>query len=315
MKKISKILTVLTLIIVVLSLTACSNARLGASNYLWFKNQSAFKSNFKETLNYDVSFVNATNANSDAVKIDGYNLNIDDGSYVTTLEAKTDKNGNYYVYTIEFNLKATYVTPNETKEFIDSFKAVVRFSENLKPVSTVKEYYSEFSDYKYNYEIAYEDKTATAVLKESDIAEKNSRENTFTFNKYTKGAFVDNDMVLLIPRLYNVSNTFVQEFKTIDVLSNKNHDMQYYAYLINQNVDVKLLSGYVLNGEQVGTEGISCNHVEVAIKDTFSGSPIESYYAQDRDTHRHRLIETFTPFGNVGYLKYSLVSATVENDD
>lgn len=315
MKKISKILTVLTLIMVVLSLTACSNVQLNARNYLWFKDPSAFKSNFKETLVYDVSFTNVTNANSTPEEIDGYSLDIDESSYVTTLEAKTDKNGNYYVYTTEFNLQAKYITPNATKEFTDSFKTVVHFNENLTPISSKKNYYSEFSDFKYDYEIAYEGNNATATLRESDIAENNSREEVFTFKKYTKGAYVDNDVILLFPRLFNVSNTFVQEFKTIDVLSNKNHDMQYYAYLIDKNVDVKVLSGYTLNGEQVGADGLQCNHVEVIIKDNFSGNPIECYYAQDRDTHRHRLIETFTHFGNVGYLKYSLLSATVENDN
>ncbi len=315
MKKFSKILTVLTLIIIVLSLTACSNAKLSTSNYLWFKNPSAFKSNFKETLTYDLSFVNVTNADSTPVKVEGYSLEIDDGSYVTTLEAKTDKDGNYYVYTTEFNLKAKYVTPNDSREFVDSFKTEVRFSETLTPISTKKEYRSEFSDYKYDYELTYDSSEATAVLKESDLSGTNFKDNTFSFKKYTKGAFIDNDLILLIPRLYNVNSSFIQEFKTIDVLSNKNHDMQLYAFLRDQNVDVKVLSGYTLNGEEVAKDGLQCNHLQIVIKDNFSGNPIECYYAQDRDTHRHRLIETFTHFGNVGYIKYSLVSATLENDD
>ncbi len=315
MKKFIKVLTVLSLILTVISLTACSNAQLNTSNYLWFKNPTAFKTNFREVLTYDVSYVNTTNADSTPVKIDGYSLEVDEGSYVTTLEAKTNKDGNYYVYTTEFSLKAKYITPTSTKEFIDTFKSVSTFSENLKPISTSKEYFSEFSDFKYSYELIYEDNKATATLKEYNLSEENSRDNTFTFDKYTKGAFVDNDTILLIPRLFTISGTFVQDFKTIDVLSNKNHKMQYYTYLVDQNVDVKVLSGYTLNGEQVGLEGLQCNHLEVAINDNFSGSPIECYYAQDRDTHRHRLIETFTPFGNVGYLKYSLANAVVENDN
>lgn len=314
MKKFSKILTVLTLIFVVLSLTACSNASLTTSNYLWFSNPSAFKSNFKETLVYDVSFVNTTNADSTPVKVDGYNLEVEEGYYTTTLEAKTDKNGNYYVYTTELKLKATYIKPNSSQAFTDTLKTVSRFTENLTPITTTKEYFSEYDNYKYRYEINYEEKKATATLVESDIEENNFKNNTFTFNNYTKGAFIDNDIILLAPRLYNVTNSFFQEFKTIDVLSNKNYDMQFYAYLLNQDVDVKVLPGYTLNGQEVGAEGLQCNHVQMVIKDNFAGAPLETYYAQDRETHRHRLIETFTHFGNIGYLKYKLVSATVEND-
>ncbi len=315
MKRFSKILIVLTLILITLSMTACSNVGLTASKYLWFNNPSAFKSNFKEVLVYDLSFVNTTNANSDPVKVDGCLLDIDEGSYVTTLETKTDKNGNYYIYSTEFNLKAKYVTPSETREFVDTFNTVTRFDENLTPISTIKHYNSEYSNYKYDYEIIYEGDKATATLKESGLNNENLTENTFTFKKYNKGAFIDNDTILLMPRLYDVSNSFIQEFKTIDVLSNKNHNMQFYAYLVDNKVDVKNLDGYTLNGQPVSEDKLACNHIQIVIKADFAGGPLECYYAQDRDTNRHRLVETFTRFGSIGYIKYKLVTATVENDN
>lgn len=315
MKNFRKFLVLAILILTVFTLSACSNVSLSANGYLWFKNPSAFKSNFKETLVYDVSLVHTTNSNSTEVKVDGYTLEIQEGTYTTTLEAKSDKNRNYYVYTTEFNLKANYVAPQESLEFTDTFKTVTEFNENLTPIKTTKDYRSEFSNFKYSYVLNYESDKATASLVESDVDGKYPHEQEFTFKKYTKGAFVDNDMILLVPRLYNISNSFSQQFKTIDVLSNKNYDMQYYAYLKDENVDVKVLSGYTLNGSAVGEDGIQCNHVQVIIDDNFSGNPIECYYAQDRDTHRHRLIETYTYFGSIGYLKYTLTSATVENDD
>lgn len=321
MKLFKKLLLLLTLGVCVFSMTACSSTNLSTNGYLWFKNTSAFaRHGWTETSTYDVSFVHATPHNSTEVKVDGYSLEITEGKYITTLKTFRD-NGNYYEYTTKLILKFKYIVPNPETEGVyetheETVNTTTKFKENLTPVKSVKTYSSTFSNYHYEYEINYSGSTATANLTETDLEGNYPNKQNFTFKKYNKKAYIDNDILLLIPRLFNVDDNFSREFRTIDVLSNKNFDMQMYAYLNDGNVDVKNLENYVLNGVDLKTqsETVSCGHVQIVIDDVFSGNPIDCYYAQDRDTHRHRLVETYTRFGTLGYLKFHLAEVKIDDD-
>ncbi len=319
MKFFKKLTLLLVLGISVFSMTACSgNSTLALNGYLWFKNTSTFTPNWTETSVYDVSFVNETPSKSTFVGVEGYTLSIETGTFTTTLKSYANTEyGNYYVYTTEFTLIGEYVTPKKPdagyEKLHETYQTVTEFKDDLTPIRSEKHYASKFSNFKYDYVLTYEGSTATAKLKETSFTGEGGGEQTFTFPKYNKKAYIDNDILLLAHRLFNVNKTFSRQFRTVDVLSNKLHDMQSYAYLKDKELDVKKLPNYTLNGVNLALteETVSCGHVEIGINDNFAGAPIECYYAQDRETHRHRLIETYTSFGSLGYLKFHLASVDV----
>ena len=319
MKFLKKLTLLLTLAVSVFALTACSANTLAVNGYLWFNDPSVFNPNFVETSVYDVSFVNQTPSNSTKVEVEGYSLNVKSGVYTTVLKSFRNPQGlgDYYEYTTSFTLVADYVVPNPENgvyEVIEeSFATKTIFKSDLTPITSEKSYQSSMSNYKYSYVIEYSGSTATASLRESTLEDKNVNEQTFTFKKYNKKAYIDNDILLLTQRLFNIDGSFTRSFKTVDVLSNKLHKMNSYAYLRDKNLDVKDLENYVLNGVdlKMAEPTVSCAHVQIAIADTFAGAPIECYYAQDRNTHRHRLIETYTTFGSLGYLKFHLSNVTI----
>ncbi|MBO7215205.1 MAG: hypothetical protein J6V66_06915 [Clostridia bacterium] len=320
MKFFKRLTLLMALLVSVLAMTACSSTSLSINGYLWFKNTSAFKPGWSEVSTYGVSLVHTTPINTEELADKTSTIEILDGSYTTTLQTKTD-NGNYYVYETNFSLTFTGEVEDENgdkviRTFYESFSTKSEFKDTLEPIKTEKVYSSDSSNYKYNYLITYSGSTATAVLKESDINGLGVNEQTFTFKKFNKKTYIDNDLLLLIPRLFNVDKSFSRSFRTIDVLSNKMFDMNMYGYNKNSDLHVENFANYTLNGVDLSVENpeISCAHIEMVINDTFSGYPLEAYFAQDRDTHRHRLVTTYTRFGDRGYLKFSLENVVVTGD-
>ena len=310
MKHIKKFLTLIMILAVCLSLTACNKNILSPDGYYWFEDPTSFPDAFEEILTYDVSLAHQTPSNSEEVKVDGYTIDVTKGVYVTKLKAVRSNHGNYYEYTTTFEFEGVYKTPSAEKPFADTFTSYTKFTSDLTPIETWKEYKQQFIfDYSYKYNITYSDTKASCTLTEYPGTD-NETTSTFDFDEYSSGAYIDNDAILLFARLFNATTTFNKSFKTIDVLSRKNHTMVYAAGLIDEKVDVKSLDNYVINGVEPTEAKINCARINVSISDTFSGNPIESYYATDHKTHRHRLVETYTKLtGNLGYLKYSLKSA------
>ncbi len=312
MKRYLKFLTATALALFTLVLTACNKIPLSTNGYFWFEDATSFPNGYEETLTYDVSVSHVTPSNSTEIKLDGYTLNVTEGVYTTTLKTITGAN-NRYEYVTELKLKGSYVTPEETKEFSDTFKTTSEFSKDLSPIKSEKEYSSELSGYAYKYKIDYQGSTANCTLTEF-VGRDNEATISFSFDKYNEGAFVDNDLMLLYGRLFNFNSSFSQPFKTIDVLSRKTHEMTYRAGISGENLDVKSLDNYVINGAQPTEPKVNCVRVGISINDTFSGNSIEAYYATDHQTHRHRLVETYTHItGNIGYLKFTLKSASVND--
>lgn len=308
MKRYLKFLTALVLASFLMLLTACGNTTLSVDGFYWFENASSFPTNFVETLTYDVSVAHTTPSNSTEVKLDGYSLNVEEGVYTTTLKTISGTNERYE-YVTELKLKGSYVTPTETKEFFDTFTTTTEFSKALAPSKTKKVYASELSSYAYEYEISYDNGNANCTLTEF-IGTDNENTSTFEFNKLNEKAYVDNDLILLYGRLFNYNASYAQTFYTVDVLSKKVHEMTYRAGISGESLDVKSLDNYSINGVTPTEAKVNCVRVGISINDTFSGSSIETYYATNHQTDRHRLVETYTRISSgIGYLKFSLKSA------
>ena len=66
---------------------------------------------------------------------------------------------------------------------------------------------------------------------------------------------------------------------------------------------------YKLDGSEVGGEEFKAAKVNTVIDDTFSGRPIEAYYANEHTTHRHRMVKCYTALNeSLGYLEYTVKS-------
>ena len=313
MKRLKKFLTTILIALFTLTLTACNNIPLQTDGVYWFDDTTSFPSGYSETLVYDVSLSHVTPASSEEVKVDGYTLQISTGRYTTTLETRKNTNGDYYVYTTSFLLEGSYVTPNETKPFMDTFTTKTEFYADFTPIKSQKTYKSELNNYSYSYDINYAGSKANCKVTEF-IGTNNENTKEFSFDKYNESAYIDNEVILLFGRLFNVDGSFSQPFSTIDAISRKLHKMSYSAGIINENLDVKSLDNYVINGVNPTEPKVNCARVGISISDTFSGNTIEAYYATDHKTHRHRLVETYTRItGGIGYIKYSLKSATINN--
>ncbi len=318
MKLIKKLFSFLTIIAVCLSMTACNKTSLSPDGYYWFEDATSFPSAFEETLTYDVSFVHTTPSDSEQVKLDGYTIDVSKGVYTTKLKAVRTSSENYYEYSTVFEFEGVYKTPSTEKAFADNLTTYTKFKSDLSPVETKKEYSSELFNYSYKYNINYTSDKASCSLTEY-IGTDNENTSTFEFKDYSNGSFIDNDTILLFTRLFNIDSSFTKPFKTIDVLSRKNFDMIYSAGILDEKVDVKSLDNYVINNVEPTEAKVTCARVSIYISDTFSGNPIEAYYATDHRTHRHRLVETYTKLSissrfdkyDLGYLKYSLKSAKV----
>lgn len=312
MKIFKKITTLIIAVISMLTFAGCNQQPLNVNGNYWFYDSSSIPQGFEEVLTYNVEVASKTPSNSKEVKYEGYYYENTTGLLVTKLQTKIGQK-NRYIYTTTFSFSGTYVTPTKSTPFSDSWTTITEFYDDYTPIYSEKVYNSELTNSAYKYRIDYAEDKATCTLTQYPGTENEVVDN-FDFSKYKGNAFIDNDLVMLFPRLFNIDSSFVQQFKTIDVLSRKNHNMQYAAVVVEEKVDVKSLNNYTVNGNPIKEDEktITCNHVTINITDDFAGSNIETYYATDHKTHRHRLIEAYTVIsGGLGYMKYSLVSATV----
>ena len=89
--------------------------------------------------------------------------------------------------------------------------------------------------------------------------------------------------------------------------------MTYYAGTEKTDVpDIKSFDlTYLLNGSEVGGAELKAAKIQVMINDTFSGSAMEAYYANDHQTHRHRMVKCYTALNDsLGYLEYTIKNVT-----
>ncbi|MBR6737692.1 MAG: hypothetical protein IKL82_04965 [Clostridia bacterium] len=324
MKRLKKILALTLALVTSVFFTGCGSATLSKDGNYWFSDPSAsFKALYKEVCEYDVTVTSTTfSSSTEVTNPNGVVLEITSGKLTTTLETREGAGSNrYYLYTTVLNVSGNYRFPGEPQKvepFTDSYTTVTKFGEDLVPITSTKTQDNNtllvtdqagygLLSYKYSYAINYEGTNANVTLTEYD--EQGAPHDTQnTFKKYTKGAYIDNNTLFLIPRLYNLTSGFSRTFKTIDVLGNVNRDMMYYVP--TEEVDVKNMPAYELNG--IVGEQVPSARLSISIQDTYSGAVMECYYAVNKEVDRHRLTRSYIKINDsLGYLCYTLKKVTI----
>ncbi len=328
-----KLITFLLLAIIsIFSLTGCSGVQtMGFKAQYWLKNvASTGYSPFSEVVEYDVKVVNVKPTNSVEYSNANLKMEVTSGTYTTKLSMKQDEGGApYYLYETELQIEGKYVLDKEERPFNNNVKSSTKFKtivDDFAPISssksstdttTVTKISNGYAVYnfRYNYAISYGDKNAETNYELSLIGEAESepiRKDT-VFKKYNEGLYVDNELLLLLPRAYSYDSSFTKEFTTIDVVTQATQKMAYSSTTQNTgSADVKSFNlKYLLNGDEVGSEDFKAARVTAYINETFSGVDIEAYYSVDHETHRHRMVKCYTPLNDsLGYLEYTIKSAT-----
>ena len=329
-----KLLTLtLVAIIFLFSLTGCGTTSLGAKAQYWYEDEAVtgYKA-INETIEYEVSVVKTTPSNSQEVKNEYVSMKIDKGTYVINLQTSVDDNGNdCYLYTTTLEIKGKYLSKDQEYEFLDNVTTSTKFYnivKDFKPISSQKtstcstviipdENGYSLTQFAYEYNIKYDENTASTNYK-LDVIGKDGTENLETrqvnYKDYLKTAFVDNELLTLIPRAYSYETGFTTYFSTLDVVSQKIQKMTYFGTSQNSQSDIKNFNlFYDLGEEKIGAENLQVAKVKIVIDDTFAGYPIEAYYITDHKTHRHRMAEAYTALNNnIGYLKYKIKKVTLK---
>lgn len=322
-----KLIALTATIAVLLGLTACSNPTLSFKGAYWNDpgETGKFQQNLSETLNYKISYETTTLSNSSEIKKSGVSLTVDESSYYKTV--LTANSGYTYTYTTETFVKGVYSGSGlkEPVSFEDKTTSVTVFKDltnGFKPVSSVREAtrntlcvpsgkeYKTIS-FKYKYEINYGEKDAAVTyLLTSDLnadlvkGGKSVEDKSRTYKKYDTGAYIDNDVISLLARAFDLKDGFNQSFKTIDVITGKLTSMSYGVSAKTKNT----VSEYKVESGISGTP-IDCYRLLTSVSETFSGATIEGYYAKDADVNRHRMIKCYTALNNgLGYICYTLNS-------
>ncbi len=328
-----KFLTSLLIVIIsIFSLTGCGAVKtMGYKAQYWHSNISTtdFLS-LNEQVIYDVKVVNTKPNNSTEVTNPYLKMEITNGKYITKLTMNKDENNEpYYLYETELILDGKYIVEEEEFPFENNVKSSTKFKNiisEFKPITSEKQSTKSTTvalidqkyrlyNFTYNYNINYGAKDATShyVLNAFGESESEARVKDSTFKKYTDTPYVDNELLLLLPRAYNYDTGFLIEFSTIDVVSNTKHNMIYNGSSNGTTTpDLKKFNlTYNLNGEEVGDNEFETARVSMEINDTFSGALIDAYYAVDHKTHRHRMVKCYTALNeSLGYLEYTISSAT-----
>ena len=321
------LIATLVAIMFLFSLTGCGVSSLSLKAQYWYEDETVtgYKE-INETIEYDVSVVYKTPSNSNEVKNENIWMEIENGTYTVNLRSSVDSKGNpCYEYSTSLAIDGKYVSKTDSFSFNDRVTSTTKFYniiKEFKPISTKKtstcstvvasgqEGYGVMQ-FAYEYTIDYQEKNAITnykldLLGESDTKVVENRKETF--KNYLENAYVDNELLTLIPRTYGYDTAFSVTFNTIDVVTQKNQKMLYSAVGSDSKIDIKNLEiFYELGGETVGAKDLAVAKVKIMIDDTFSGYPIETYYITDHKTHRHRMALAYTALNNdVGYLEYKI---------
>ena len=323
----------LTLIITTVFLLLIT-ASCGLSNTInydgkyWYPDATA-SSYIYEQITYDVKVVSRTESDSTEIKNEYVSLAIDSGTYVTTLS----KDGDNYVYETSLNVNGNYLYDENKEPVNNDLQTKAVFTVNgFKPISSEKKSNSTTTmaninnsysliNYSYDYKVNYNGKNAETVYN-SKISGSETTTVTNTYKNYVDSAYIDNELLTFMPRAINFNNkeSYSLSFTTIDVITQKMHEMMFTTVSNNVNLDVKTFTiayDNLINGSQVTYPENKIQVVKVLLKinDTFSGGDIELYYAMDHQTHRHRLIKAYTPLNDqMGYMEYTIKSATLSTN-
>lgn len=322
---------ILSLFSAIFVLTGCSNKSL-ILNGRYYQGNLAGDEALKETSVYTVTVVNKTPSNSTEVKNDNVTMVINEGTYVTTLTSASllsenlNKYRNGYLYETNLSISGKYVINGVDHPFNDEYKTYTylkSYHENLQPYETTKtvksstllasnEYFVDTIEY--SYVIKYEDKANVdfTVIKD-DKNRLSGLDGSVSYSNYNDSAFIDNELILFLPRTFNLENNYLQNFQTIDVLSKKIQKLAYTNTIIEDKPDVKTftLPAYTLNNGAPEDKTVTATHLTVELTGTYKGAEIEAYYANDQKDMRRNLVKLYTAVNSsLGYLEYTLKSVT-----
>ena len=323
--------TILLLVTLTFCLTGCGSTAMGFDAPYWH-NELAFTgyTHFYEKIEYDVKVVTSTPSNSSEVKNEKAKMEITSSSYVTELEMTEDGR---YTYKTSLLVTGNFVVNGEVFPFNNDLTTTTvfeNFSKDFAPVSSTRESKSSSSiymastgyevyDLAYNYTITYSDnKAETTYVLKNNSGEREEQTTSNTYKKYNKNGYIDNNLLTLLPRAYKLDEPFSKKFSSIDVVTQKNTKLMYYAASTDASTaDVKKFNLEYLKDDTTFNGEISCAKVNIMQDDTFSGAAIEAYYALDdlaptlHKEHNHRLIKAYTLINdNLGYLEYTIKSVT-----
>ncbi|MBR5439133.1 MAG: hypothetical protein IKV61_02830 [Clostridia bacterium] len=335
-----------------LLLTGCVSTTILYDGEYWNSTPATFQS-IEETIVYDVTTTTKTLSSDTEVKNQYLRLIIDEGTYTVTLKGVLAK-VNYYELTTELKIKGKYEYGPENSDntvsipvddYLKTYTKFESLANGFKPIYSSRTTYNDETQTKhyntsmysymsgfveshlsYDYSIEYDGKNATSnILKTYLTADEETGEmgeekieDTFNYNNYDGGAYIDNNLITLLPRAFNLEDSFYQEFTTIDVPT---HSVKKMLYSVSENSSTvsqftfdNLTYDYKINDTpQVVESGFTGYLLYAAIDDTFSGTPIELYYATDASFHRHRLIKSYTALNDsMGYLEYTIKSVSLK---
>ncbi len=323
------ITTILIAIISIFALTGCGATSIGFKAQYWHENIATTDYHpLTEVIEYEIKLVNKTPSNSTEVSNKDVKMEITSGKYVATLKMEEDENKKpYYYYKTELILEGKYIFDKEEKSFINDVTTETTFNtivNDFMPISSKKsssktttvieanDGYALY-DFTYNYTVNYGEENAVTKYELNAFGDKQTspivKDNTF--KNYKKELYIDNELLLLLPRTFAYDSGFVKNFTTIDVVTQKIQNMSYNAVTQSaNNPDIKSFNlKYKLNGSEVGSDEFKTARVSTVIDDTFSGAAIEAYYANEHPTHRHRMVKCYTQLNeSLGYLEYTIKS-------
>lgn len=327
--KINKFFLILMAAVLAFSVSACtSNQKTYSllSGSYWLSDPSVSEVGaVNETCVYDISFLPQDDDTPVKAEITG--------TLTTTLTRETYNDTPCYKFTAKVNTTGKYIFGQNEYPVEDEMSSECYFlgmSDKLFPLASSKTVNGltpqktgdVFTFHRVAYSVStvydYKNGKATVTVTPDDRSEKGYEvpKSERTYEKLSaKNTYFDNESLFMIARSCNLEAGFSARFTSIDALSGK-------ANVLTLSVDTSAaskeisLSDYTLDGVTQGTEQspkkITCDNVQIAISDTFSGNPLLLSYASD-NANRKRLIEmtTYLPY-LAGKLNYRLKSVTTK---
>ncbi len=321
-----KLITAIILsIFLAFTITGCGAKTLSYAGAYWHESGSGFVG-FNETNVYSVEVVSTKPSNSTELVNEYVSLVIEDGEYTTNLKMLNDEtHGNYYAYTTTLKIKGKYVFETQEFAFEDDITTTTLFNSFAKDFSVIRSNRksnnsttllaatSGYEITKASYEFNIEYGSSDAVLTRTIINSLNEEsKDTTTIKKYAKSNYVDNELILLMPRAYKYDTPFTDNFNSISGVDKRNLGLYYTTATNNNETTISSFNvSYEHNGVQTTSETLQAIMFRIGLDSTFSGPSIDAYYLIDQKTHRHKMLCAYTALNDsLGYLKYTLVKST-----
>lgn len=314
-----KIATAICAAISACFLTACAttNSQVTFNNF-WFNDPSINPAPaVLEKLTYDVKFTSVSQG-------DGYELQYNDGTYLTTLSLKDVNGEKIYVYETSLTVSGKYFCGADEKAFTDTTTTTVEFMKNAKltpvyskktidnysPVSAATSIDRCYTHVQYQVETTYENQATSGKTTVTDLATQKATTKSFGVeDKYT---CLDNEQLWFAirgltqnqaPRFY-VYAPFTRQVQTIKTTLNTKEETTEYAYD---------------NGTENGFSGIINTYpITLQIDAKLSGAGQTVWVAEYNPTHnihRNVLLKMQTQLAyNLGYFTYTLKKAEFYNN-